>query len=115
MEWDRLQRAASLELERCQRRLPGPLRERLKACRLVLEEFCEWDRQCLGVFEGLPVYQQAAEPSQLPQIRLFLGALWEFSGRNPREFRVQVSITLLHELGHFLGLDEGQVRCLGLE
>lgn len=34
--------------------------------------------------------------------------------KNPRHFREEVATTLLHELGHYLGLDEDEVETLGL-
>ena len=51
---------------------------------------------------------------QLPRIRLFLDNLWEHAGRDRETFRDEVRVTLLHELGHYLGLDEDQVAELGL-
>jgi predicted Zn-dependent protease with MMP-like domain len=52
---------------------------------------------------------------ELPRIRLFLDNLWDHSEGDLRRFRDELRITLLHELGHFLGLDEEQVANLGLE
>ena len=50
----------------------------------------------------------------MPRIRLFLDNLWEDCDRDLETFRDEVRITLLHELGHYLGLDEDQVAALGL-
>ena len=49
-----------------------------------------------------------------PRIRLFLDNLWDFSGEDMAAFREEVKTTLLHELGHYLGLDEDQVEALRL-
>ena len=40
--------------------------------------------------------------------------LWDYAGRDRAAFREEVRITLLHELGHYLGLDEDQVAQMGL-
>ncbi len=69
----------------------------------------------LGLFEGHARHDpepQSAE--ELPRIRLFLDNLWEFANADPRIFKAEVRTTLLHELGHFLGLDEDGVEALGL-
>ncbi len=69
----------------------------------------------LGVFEG-PARNEvrsghAAAP---PVIRLFLHSLREEADHQPAEFRTQVRVTLLHELGHYLGLDEEDLVRRGL-
>ena len=51
---------------------------------------------------------------EMPRIRLFLDNLWHDSEGHLETYRDEVRITLLHELGHYLGLDEDQVAALGL-
>jgi predicted Zn-dependent protease with MMP-like domain len=43
------------------------------------------------------------------------GNLWNFAERNEVVFRKEVRTTLLHELGHYLGLDEDELIERGLE
>ena len=52
--------------------------------------------------------------SRQAAITRFLDNLWEFSERDRDTYREEVRLTLLHELGHFLGLDEDQVAARGL-
>ena len=40
--------------------------------------------------------------------------IWDFTDGDVSEFREEVKVTLLHELGHYLGLDEDEVEELGL-
>jgi len=69
----------------------------------------------LGLFEGCSLADPEAETAaHLPSVRLFVDNLWEFAGGNVRRFRNEVRLTLLHELGHYLGLDEAGVAELGL-
>ncbi len=70
----------------------------------------------LGLFEGCSHGEDrhAASLGDLPRIRLFLDNLWDYAGRDRARFREEVRITLLHELGHYLGLNEQQVEELGL-
>lgn len=67
----------------------------------------------LGIFEGSS-HSFLDLPSP-PRIRIWVNNLWTFSGGRAGEFRREVRVTLLHEIGHFLGLDEDQVAHLGLE
>lgn len=94
--------------------LPPELRRESDRC---IIELCGHDDEgdLLGVFEGNtrddPEPQSAAE---LPRIQLFLDNLWDFTDGDVSEFREEVKKTLLHELGHYLGLDEEEVEMLGL-
>ena len=102
--------------------LPPVIRQEADACRIDLVDMEETldvegdlDPDLLGLFEGnarcdpLP-----AAPDEMPRIRLFLDNLWDESEGHLETFREEVRITLLHELGHYLGLDEAQVAALGL-
>lgn len=62
----------------------------------------------LGLFVGVDFPSgESGVPAETPtQIHLFLNNLWEYAGYDPAEYREEVRITFLHELGHFLGLDE---------
>ena len=51
---------------------------------------------------------------EMPRIRLFLDNLWDASNGELETYRYEVRITFLHELGHYLGLDEEEVAALGL-
>lgn len=71
----------------------------------------------LGIFRGSPVGDKASmDPwSHFPSsITLFQTNL-ERMARDEDELREEIRITLLHEVGHFLGLDEDRLRELGLD
>ena len=103
--------------------LPPLLRNEAEACRieLCMVDECradepELDEDLLGLFEGKSRLDPAPEhPDELPRIRLFLDNLWDHADADLATFREELRITLLHELGHYLGLDEEQVAALGLE
>jgi predicted Zn-dependent protease with MMP-like domain len=69
----------------------------------------------LGLFVGVP-YPRAIAVSQLlpPQIILFLANILRYSGGDEAGFRRQIRKTLLHEIGHYLGLDEDGLGVRGL-
>lgn len=69
----------------------------------------------LGLFVGAPHDCIGDLDPMPPQILLFLESLWDFTGGQEAVFRREVRITYLHELGHFLGLDEDALTDRGLE
>lgn len=69
----------------------------------------------LGLFVGTP-YGCADDLDPMPpQILLFLESIWDFTNGREDLFRREVRVTYLHELGHFLGLDEDALTDRGLE
>ena len=73
-----------------------------------------YDADLLGLFVGPPLGE--ADDSPLPpQIILFLENLWEFASEDEEIFREEIRTTYLHELGHYLGLDEIDLEERGLE
>lgn len=119
MHWELLNNWAGEEIESVLRSLPPEIRD--ATCELVI--FVEDipsadDRACgvgddwLGIFEGASV--RDFHTTHPPRIRLWAGNLWRFSGASEARFRSEVRVTVLHEIGHFLGLDETGVARLGL-
>ncbi len=67
----------------------------------------------LGLFEGEIVGR--GEWFQPPRIRIWTRNIWTYCGGREDRFLKEVRLTLLHEIGHFLGLDEAGVKRMGLE
>jgi predicted Zn-dependent protease with MMP-like domain len=56
-----------------------------------------------------------AEPSfETAQITLFTHCLWEAYGLDETSLLEEVRVTVLHEVGHYFGLNEDEVAALGL-
>lgn len=72
------------------------------------------DSDLLGLFVGAPI-SDPDECALPPQIILFIENLWAFAGEDEEIFREEVQTTYLHELGHYLGLDEIDMEERGLE
>lgn len=70
----------------------------------------------LGLFTG-PSHGTELEQDnpQPPQIILYINNLWDYAEEDTDLFQEEVRLTYLHELGHYLGWDEGQVAARGLE
>ncbi len=104
---------AAREVARVLDELPPELRARIADVPVVLERRPDADLTArgwgnvLGLFTGV-AYPDAISISQQrpPEIILFLDALRSESGGDPIRFREEVRRTLLHEIGHYLGLDE---------
>ena len=70
----------------------------------------------LGLFDGTPYNDEWSAGQVLPpQIFLYLQNIWDFAGRDLAAYRREVQLTYLHELGHYLGWDEGDLAARGLD
>ena len=49
-----------------------------------------------------------------PQIILFLENLWDFAAGDEEVYLDEVHVTYIHELGHYLGLNEEELDARGL-
>ncbi len=122
MRFERLLSVATSVVKAALLSLPEEIRSEAADCRI---EFCEMDAlidldedldpDLLGLFEGNARCDPLPEaPDEMPRIRLFFDNLWDDCVGDLQTYRHEVRITFLHELGHYLGLDEDQVAALGL-
>lgn len=68
----------------------------------------------LGLFVG-PDFAESGSAELPSQIILFLENIWDAAEGDQEIYREEIQTTLLHELGHFLGLDEIDLEDRGLE
>lgn len=101
--------------------LPEPLRERAQKLPVIFDLHPNKDLQedgieadTLGLFTGAEFVEENDVPLP-PQIILFLENIWSLAESNEKHFREEVRKTFLHELGHYLGLDEDELTERGLE
>ncbi len=112
---------ALAEVEATLAALPQPLRERAEKLPVTFERQLNAGLQADGIEPdtlGLFVGPEFADEGQIPlppQIILFLENLWGFSEGDEEIFRDEIRTTFLHELGHYLGLDEDELTERGLE
>ncbi|HSI85819.1 MAG: metallopeptidase family protein [Candidatus Methylacidiphilales bacterium] len=117
--WKRLESMAREVSEEFLAELPEDLRVVSDEVGIQIEVRPESGRgfrpNLLGVFLGLKREDARAGHSVIPpQICLFVENLWWQAGYNEERFRDEVRLTLYHELGHYLGLDEGDLIRRGL-
>jgi len=123
MRFERLESIAASVVKSTLASLPPVIRDEAAACTLELSEMAvlmdledDLDPDILGLFEGnARCDPPPAAPDEMPRIRLFLDNLWDECQGDLKLYREEVRITFLHELGHYLGLDEEQVAELGLQ
>ena len=121
VNWEKLRTLALSEIEATVAALPKPLRERAEKLPATFERVPNAGLQAdgieadtLGLFTGAEFAEEGNVPLP-PQIILFLENLWDFAEGDEEIFRNEVHTTYLHELGHYLGLDEDELTERGLE
>lgn len=77
----------------------------------VLWESPEKDR--FGDFFGVPLDE--SDGSVAPDIILYAAPLLEYSHHKQDELQAIVKKTLMHEVGHYLGLDHAELKERGLD
>jgi predicted Zn-dependent protease with MMP-like domain len=123
MDWKKLCSLALAEVEATLAALPAPLRERARQLPVTFERQPNQGLQddgiapdTLGLFTGPEFADEENSASPLPpQIILFLENLRDVAGNDEEFFLDEVHTTYLHELGHYLGLDEEELTERGLE
>jgi len=106
-------------VEEAMAELPAEVRERMENLAVVVEDvpsaellktMTDPSPSLLGLFVGTPLPEQSLEELPRPPdaIYLFKRNL-ERICETREELVEEIRITLLHEVGHFMGLDEGQI------
>lgn len=121
--WNSLIRIAQAEVRRTLGTLPARLRQlatqvpitfQRRPSPALKQEGIDPDTLGLFVGEAFPDEGQDLHPIP-PQVLLFLENLWDLAGGQEIIYRRELRATLLHELGHYLGLDETDLAARGLE
>jgi predicted Zn-dependent protease with MMP-like domain len=121
LDWKKLCDTALSEVEEMFITLPEPLRERAEKLPVIFERQPNVELQAdgieadtLGLFTGAEFVEENDLPLP-PQIILYLQNIWDVAETSEKRFREEVRTTFLHELGHYLGLDEDGLIERGLE
>ena len=86
--------------------LPAEIAGYMENVAVVVEDENAEDPDLLGLFSEEPYM-----PAQITIYRLPL----EESFPDPVALEEEIRITVLHEIGHYFGMDEGQIADLGYE
>lgn len=64
-----------------------------------------------GLYQGIPLTKRGNYNAVLPdKITIFAGPILTSSGWDPQAIKAQVRSTVLHEIGHFFGMSEEEIR-----
>jgi predicted Zn-dependent protease with MMP-like domain len=95
--------------------LPPHLAAALDNVAIVVEDEHPDDPDLYGLYEGVPLPERGDMAGELPdRITIFRVPLEE-EFDDPRDLEAEIRITVLHELGHYFGLDEDRLAELGYE
>jgi predicted Zn-dependent protease with MMP-like domain len=98
---------------RALRSLPRALQAAVRNIEVAVEEEHPDDPDLFGLYEGVPLPERGDWAGTMPdRIRIFRRPLVE-SFPDERELEEEIRITVLHELGHYFGLDEDELDNLG--
>lgn len=102
--------------------LPRSIREYVQHVPVLIQDFPDAELvetesvspQILGLFIGVPRTEASlADAPGIDRVILFKRNL-EKACRDPEELVEQIQVTVKHEIGHYLGLDEADLERLGL-
>lgn len=113
LPWEDLFERADKAIKSTIASLPAPIREHADKVATLLEKWPhdESDQDMLGQFHG---FEENHISETLGPIFIFIGPIYELCQAEDSPFEQEVRLTYLHELGHFLGLDEGDLEERGL-
>jgi predicted Zn-dependent protease with MMP-like domain len=96
--------------------LPPHLARALRNMAVVVEDENAEDADLFGLYEGTVLPERGDEAGALPdRIVIYRLPLEDEFGDDPAELEREIRITVLHELGHYFGLDEDRLAELGYE
>jgi len=95
--------------------LPPHIAEALENVAVVVEDENPEDPDLLGLYHGVPLPERGDMAGSLPDKLSTARIPLEESFPDPRELRKEIRITVLHELGHYFGLDEDRLAELGYD
>jgi predicted Zn-dependent protease with MMP-like domain len=95
--------------------LPPDLAAALENVAVVVEDEHPEDPDLLGLYHGVPLPERGDVAGLLPDKISIYRVPLEESFPDQDELRDEIRITVLHELGHYFGLDEDAIAALGYD
>jgi predicted Zn-dependent protease with MMP-like domain len=95
--------------------LPPHIAGALENVAVVVEDENPEDPDLYGLFDGVPLTEGGPGPGDLPARIAVYRLPLEEDFPDAGELRREIRVTVLHELGHYFGLDEERLADLGYE
>jgi predicted Zn-dependent protease with MMP-like domain len=95
--------------------LPPHIAAALKNVAIVVEDENREDPDLFGLYHGVPLPERGDDTGLLPDKISIYRIPLEETFPDPEELREEIRVTVLHELGHYFGLNEDRIAELGYE
>jgi predicted Zn-dependent protease with MMP-like domain len=95
--------------------LPAEFAAALRNVAVVVHDENADDPDLFGLYEGVPLPERGDDAGALPDTITIYRRPLEDEFPNPQELQQEIRITVLHEIGHYFGLDEERLAELGYE
>jgi predicted Zn-dependent protease with MMP-like domain len=95
--------------------LPPHIAAALKNVAVVVEDENPEDPDLFGLYEGVPLPERGDTAGTLPDRIAIYRLPLQDEFPDPADLEEEIRITVLHELGHYFGLDEDRLAELGYE
>ena len=105
-----------LEIEKALETIPAEFTEKLKNIEIVAEDAAPEKKGSilLGLYHGVPLSKRGAvfEPLLPDKITLYKKSIEKIS-RTPEEIRKNIRDTVIHEIAHYFGMEEKEIKKRG--
>ena len=105
-----------LEIEKALKTIPKEFTEKLKNIQIVVDDSTPEKNGSLllGLYHGVPLSNRSAvfEPLMPDKITLYKKALEKVS-RNSEELHKNIRDTVIHEIAHYFGMEDRDIRKRG--
>jgi predicted Zn-dependent protease with MMP-like domain len=95
--------------------LPPNIAAALRNVAVVVEDENPEDPDLLGLYQGVPLPERGDMAGMPPDTISIYRVPLEESFPDPGELQEEIRVTVLHELGHYFGLNEDQIAALGYD
>jgi predicted Zn-dependent protease with MMP-like domain len=95
--------------------LPREIAAALENVAVIVRDRHPQDPELFGLYEGTPLPERGDMAGALPDRITIYRVPLEEEFPDPDELEREIRITVLHELGHYFGLDEQRLADLGYE
>jgi predicted Zn-dependent protease with MMP-like domain len=95
--------------------LPSEIAAALENVAVIVREEHPEDPDLFGLYEGTPLPERGDVAGALPDRITIYRAPLEEEFPEPAQLEREIRTTVLHELGHYFGLDEDRLGDLGYE
>jgi len=95
--------------------VPPHIAAALRNVAVVVEDENPDEPDLYGLFDGVPLTEGGPGPGDLPARIAVYRLPLEGDFPDPAQLEHEIRVTVLHELGHYFGLDEDRLAELGYE